>query len=122
MCVYRHQVLRELLKRIETDWDSVRADFEHMRATLLSGSTLASFTADEETLAVARAPVQRLLDAVTDSTCTCVSCRGEAGCHPSLDWWFGCVQSTHQRLLVRPGIGHRRKATSLAPRSWCPHR
>ena len=63
--------LRELVKRVDSDWPSVQADLEQIRSAILSRKgCLFNFTADEAALSRAMTGADRLLSALPATAAT----------------------------------------------------
>ena len=93
--------LRELITRIDEDWDGVKADLEAIRTALLhNDGLLVNLTADEKTMTCAEASVEALLSAFPGKTATAAP-------------WSSVFPMQNEALTVPTQVNYVGKAANL---------
>eukprot|EP00877_Chromochloris_zofingiensis_P003328 jgi/Chrzof1/12997/Cz07g15220.t1 len=93
--------IRGLAKRVESDWDGVKADLERIRSLLLQRSgALVNLTGDERALSGAQAHVGDLLSALPATSSSPTN-------------WSGTLPSVNEALVVPTQVNYVGKAANL---------
>lgn len=95
------EFIRNLSKRVESDWDSVKADLESIRTALLQRSgAVVNLTADDRTLTAASAQVADFLSTLPSTSAPAAS-------------WSGLLPRINEALTVTTQVNYVGKAANL---------